>query len=53
MENPLPVDQDTLYVLGSVTKSYTATVVMRLVSEGRIELDAPVRRYVPRVRASG
>jgi CubicO group peptidase (beta-lactamase class C family) len=30
--NPLPVDRDTLYVLGSVTKTYTAIALMRLVS---------------------
>ena len=47
VENPLPVDQDTLFVLGSITKTYTATALMRLVSEGRVELEAPVRRYVP------
>jgi len=50
VDNPLPVDQDTLYVLGSVTKTYTATAVMRLVAEGRVELDAPVRRYIPELR---
>ncbi|MEW2248329.1 serine hydrolase domain-containing protein [Streptomyces sp. NPDC006975] len=47
VENPLPVDQDTLFVLGSVTKPFTATALMRLVAEGRVELDKPVRRYVP------
>ncbi|GAA4556486.1 serine hydrolase domain-containing protein [Planotetraspora kaengkrachanensis] len=47
VENPLPVDRDTLFVLGSVTKSFTATALMRLVAERRVELDAPVRRYVP------
>jgi CubicO group peptidase (beta-lactamase class C family) len=47
VDNPLPVDQDTLYQLGSVTKTYTATALMRLVAEGRVELHAPVRRYVP------
>jgi CubicO group peptidase (beta-lactamase class C family) len=47
VENPLPVDRDTLYLVGSVTKTYTATALIRLVAEGRIELDAPVRRYVP------
>ncbi|WP_377272053.1 serine hydrolase domain-containing protein [Peterkaempfera sp. SMS 1(5)a] len=47
VDHPLPVDQDTLYVLGSVTKTCTATALMRLVAEGRVELDAPVRRYVP------
>jgi CubicO group peptidase (beta-lactamase class C family) len=46
-ENPLPVDQDTLFVLGSVTKTFTATTLMRLVAEGKVELEAPVRRYVP------
>ncbi|MEU4408836.1 serine hydrolase domain-containing protein [Streptosporangium sp. NPDC023963] len=45
--NPLPVDRDTVFVLGSVTKTYTATALMRLVDQGRVELEAPVRRYVP------
>lgn len=47
IDNPLPVDRDTLYVLGSVTKTYTATALMRLVAEGRVELDASVRQYIP------
>ncbi|MEU0544020.1 serine hydrolase domain-containing protein [Nocardia sp. NPDC005978] len=47
IENPLPVDRDTLFTIGSTGKSCTATAVMRLVAEGRIDLDAPVRRYVP------
>ncbi|MCU7827235.1 serine hydrolase domain-containing protein [Kitasatospora sp. DSM 101779] len=50
IDNPLPVDRETLFVLGSVTKTYTATAIMRLVEEGRVELDAPVRRYVPELR---
>lgn len=50
IDNPLPVDKDTLYVLGSVTKTYTATALMRLAAEGRVELDAPVLRYVPEFR---
>lgn len=47
IENPLPVNQDTVFVLGSVTKTFTATAMMRLVAEGKVQLDAPVRRYVP------
>ncbi|WP_433628375.1 serine hydrolase domain-containing protein [Nocardia sp. CA-120079] len=47
IENPVPVDRDTMFVLGSVSKTFTATAVMRLVAEGKVELDAPVRRYVP------
>ena len=49
-ENPLPVDQGTLFQLGSVTKTFTATALMRLVDEGRVALEAPVRRYVPDLR---
>ena len=45
--NPLPVDRDTLFLLASVTKTFTATAVMRLVADGTVALDAPVRRYVP------
>jgi CubicO group peptidase (beta-lactamase class C family) len=52
VDNPLPVDQDTLYVLGSVTKTYTATALMRLVAAGQVELAAPVRRYVPELELS-
>lgn len=50
VENPLPVDEDTLFLLGSVTKTYTATAIMRLVAAGRISLDAPVREYVPELK---
>jgi CubicO group peptidase (beta-lactamase class C family) len=47
VENPLPIDQDTLFLVASVTKIFTATTLMRLVVEGKVELNAPVRRYVP------
>jgi len=47
VENPLPVRPDTLFLIASVTKTFTATAVMRLVADGKIALDAPVRRYVP------
>ena len=50
IDNPLPVDQGTLFLLGSVTKTYTATALMCLVAGGQVELDAPVRRYVPELR---
>ena len=50
VDNPLPVDPDTLYLLGSITKTYTATTLLRLVADGRVELEAPVRHYVPELR---
>ncbi|MEU7900473.1 serine hydrolase domain-containing protein [Nonomuraea sp. NPDC049152] len=52
IDNPLPVDEQTLFLLGSVTKPFTATALMRLVAEGRVELEAPVHRYVPEAPVS-
>src|SRR3954470_5649096 len=38
---------DTLFQIGSITKVYTATIVMQLVDEGKVALDEPVATYVP------
>ncbi|WP_371666805.1 beta-lactamase family protein [Streptomyces sp. NBC_00289] len=50
LSNPLPVDAKTLFPLASVSKTFTATALMRLVAEGKVDLDAPVRRYVPELK---
>ena len=50
VENPLPVTADTLFQIGSTTKTVTGTVVMRLVERGLIDLDAPVKHYLPELR---
>ena len=50
LENPVPVDRDTAFLLGSVTKTYTATALMCLVADGQVELTAPVRDYLPELR---
>jgi CubicO group peptidase (beta-lactamase class C family) len=42
----------TPFVLGSLTKSFTALAVMQLVEAGEIELDAPVQRYLPWFRVA-
>ncbi|WP_290652468.1 serine hydrolase domain-containing protein [Aquisalimonas sp.] len=47
IENPLPIDAGTLFQAGSIGKTFTATALALLETEGRVELDAPVRRYVP------
>ena len=47
VDNPLPVEPHTIFKVGSVTKTFTATALMRLVADGRVGLDVPVRRYVP------
>jgi CubicO group peptidase (beta-lactamase class C family) len=38
---------DSLFQIGSITKTFTATLVMQLVDEGLVGLDEPVRRQVP------
>ncbi len=42
--------EDSLFQIGSITKLYTATLVMQLVDEGRIDLDAPVVTYLPELK---
>jgi CubicO group peptidase (beta-lactamase class C family) len=50
VENPLPVTDATLFQIGSTTKTVTATVAMRLVEQGKLDLDRPVRAYLPSLR---
>jgi CubicO group peptidase (beta-lactamase class C family) len=51
-ETGVAVTPDTLFQIGSITKVFTATLVMRLVDQGKIDLDAPVRRYLPSFQLS-
>ncbi|MBC8163664.1 MAG: beta-lactamase family protein [Roseiflexaceae bacterium] len=41
-----PVTPQTSFILGSMSKSFTALAIMQLVERGEIELDAPVQRYL-------
>src|SRR3954468_11567665 len=41
------VTPDSLFQIGSITKVWTATLVMQLVDEGLLDLDAPVLTYLP------
>ena len=50
VENPLPVTADTLFQIGSTTKTLTGTIIMRLVEKGLIDLDEPVKTYLPDLR---
>lgn len=52
IDEPQPVDGDTLFRVASTTKTFTGTTVMRLVEQGKLELDAPVRRYLPDFRVA-
>ncbi|MFG3256937.1 serine hydrolase domain-containing protein [Streptomyces sp. NPDC048172] len=42
-----PMRADSRFRIGSMTKPFVATVVLQLVGEGRMSLDAPVERYLP------
>lgn len=46
-QNKLPVNRDTIFGLASVTKSFTCLAVLKLAEQGKIDLNAPVSRYVP------
>jgi CubicO group peptidase (beta-lactamase class C family) len=47
VDHPLPVDGDTLFRIGSITKTFTGTAIMRLAEQGVLNLNAPVRSYLP------
>lgn len=47
LENFVPAKANTVYRLASVSKPITAVAVMQLVEKGKIDLDAPVQKYVP------
>jgi CubicO group peptidase (beta-lactamase class C family) len=49
---PEPVDEHTLFAIGSTTKAFTATALAMLVDEGKVALDDPVTKYVPEFRLS-
>jgi CubicO group peptidase (beta-lactamase class C family) len=46
------ITADTPFWIGSNTKSITALAVMQLVEAGSIDLDAPVRKYLPKFRVA-
>jgi CubicO group peptidase (beta-lactamase class C family) len=48
--NPLAVNEKTLFQIGSNTKTFVATAAMRLVEAGKLDLDTPIRKYLPGFR---
>lgn len=46
MEWQIPNTPDTRFRLGSITKQFTATLVMQMVEKGQIDLNAPISRYL-------
>ncbi|HUL33126.1 MAG TPA: serine hydrolase [Candidatus Eisenbacteria bacterium] len=47
VEKKLPVTPDTLFAIGSVTKSFTSLVFGTMNDEGKVDWDKPIRTYLP------
>ena len=47
LENEVPATADTVYRIGSVTKQFTTAAAMLLVEEGKLDLGADLREYLP------
>lgn len=50
LDDPRPVTEDTLFTIASISKTITATAVMKLVEARRVDLGAPLREYVREFR---
>ncbi|MEU4666576.1 serine hydrolase domain-containing protein [Amycolatopsis sp. NPDC023774] len=48
-----PVPANAHFRIGSITKTFTAVVVLQLAAEHRLDLDAPVQRYLPGLLPAG
>ena len=47
MTDPRPVNGDTLYEIGSITKVFTSMLLADMVERGEVALDDPVAKYLP------
>lgn len=46
-ETKTPVTSNSLFRVGSITKNFTAVLMLQLVASGKINLDAPIGKYFP------
>jgi CubicO group peptidase (beta-lactamase class C family) len=53
VETGVAVTDDSIFQIGSITKVFTATLVMQLVDAGHVEIASPIRRYLPELRIAG
>ncbi|WP_458687854.1 serine hydrolase [Nocardia tengchongensis] len=51
-ETAVPTTVDSLFQIGSISKVWTATAVMRLVDQGELDLDTPLAEVLPELRLS-
>ncbi len=50
---PTPEDASASYEIGSVTKQFTSAALLKLVEEGKVDLDADVTEYLPELDTQG
>lgn len=50
LENQVAANPQTVFQIGSITKSFTSILIAQLAVEGRVDLDAPVSTYLPEYR---
>jgi CubicO group peptidase (beta-lactamase class C family) len=46
-QNKVPIAEDTYFMVGSLTKSFTALAVLKLIEQGKIDLNADIKNYIP------
>ncbi|WP_346320746.1 serine hydrolase domain-containing protein [Chitinophaga sp. YIM B06452] len=44
-----PVNDNTIFSIGSVSKAFTGVAVMQLVQKGKIDLDSPIKKYMKNI----
>ena len=47
VNDPQPITPHTVFPIASISKTFAATMMMRLAEQGKIDLKAPVRKYLP------
>lgn len=47
VEDPSAVNDHTVFPIASISKTFAATMIMRLAEQGKVDLKAPVRKYLP------
>ena len=48
-----PVTRSTAFAIASISKTFTAALILALAEEGHIDLDTPVRKYLPKLKKVG
>lgn len=47
-ENPVPPDNQTIYEIGSITKTFTTAALVQLVEEGKVKYEDQIAKYLPK-----